>query len=111
MVSIIWRVCSPVRMRESQYAPHAPRVRSGVAILHRLVVLRRFQRHDVPPVAQRDKANLFASQILLDHQAAACGSHKLAGQQPLRRLIRLFRDPAMMTPLPAAKPSAFKTTG
>ena len=57
-------------MAASQYAPMPPVFGPGVAIEDGLVVLRWRQRHDVAAVAQRDEADFFAAQKLLDHQPA-----------------------------------------
>ena len=90
-------------MRRIAIGAHAAGVRTRVAVEDRLVILRRRQRHDVAPVAQRDEADLFAAQELFDHQAAL---------QRAERGFGLRRDPARLTtPLPAASPSAFSTTG
>ena len=73
-----------------------------IAIANRLVVLRGFERDDVFPVAEGDEADFFALQEFFDHQPGArgCGAASASA-----------RSCAMMTPLPAARPSALITTG
>jgi len=49
---------------------HAAGVRTLVAIEHGFVIARRRERDDVAAVAQRDEADLFATEEFFDHQAA-----------------------------------------
>ena len=97
-----YRVCASVRMAAVAVRAHAAGVGAGIAIEDGLVILGGGEGDDVAAVAQRDEADFFAAQKLFDHQAAVSVASAASASA---------RSCAMMTPLPAARPSALSTTG
>ena len=91
---------------------HAARVRAAVAVVARLVVLRARERHDARAVDDGDEARFLADEKVLDddgraglRRTASAAARGRAHARP-RRCVG-----AMMTPLPAASPSALMTIG
>ena len=81
----------------------------SVAVEDPLVVLRRRQRHDVLAVAEGQQRELLALEMLLEHHLGVAEAP--LDEEDLDRLPRLGLVAAMITPFPAASPSAFRTTG
>ena len=75
-----------------------------------LVVLRRGERDRGLAVAQREERRLLADEKLLDHHLGA-GLAQAAAEHHVDRGFGLGDVSAMITPLPAASPSALMTIG
>ena len=81
-----------------------------VAVEDPLVVLGRGQRHDVLAVAERQQRELLALEELLEHDRRS--SPKRRSVKKTSTASRASASVAqMITPLPAASPSAFSTAG
>ena len=102
-VENILRVCASRENRGVAVRAHAAGVGAGVAVEDRLVVLRRRERDYVAPVAERDEADFFAAEKFFDRPTGRVSVASAASASA--------RSCATMTPLPAARPSAFSTTG
>ena len=91
---------------------HAAGVRPRVAFADSLVILRRNQRRHVLAVAEAQKAQFLALQKLLDHHLLLGRSQQFAAEQsPAPFPAQSAAIGQMITPLPAASPSAFTTIG
>ena len=82
----------------------------AVAVADPLVVLGRRQRDHVLAVAEREQRELLALEELLEHDLGV--AEALLDEEDLDGLARLgLASAAMITPLPAARPSALSTAG
>ena len=96
--------------RRGRVGAHAAGVGARVAVADALVILRRRQRQRVRAVDEREEARLLALEEFLDHDLAA-GLAERAGEAGVDRGLGFCARLAMMTPLPAASPSALTTIG
>ena len=99
-----------VEARHRRVAAHAAGVRPLVAVEDPLVVLGRRQRHDVLAVAERQQRELLALEELLQHHRRLAEA-SLGEEDVERRRAPRPRSAQMITPLPAASPSALSTVG
>ena len=86
---------------------HPAGIGAGIAVADALVVLRRSERHHRRAVGQHEQADFLALEEFLDHRARRRGSANSVSTAPAASAIVI----ATVTPLPAARPSAFTTTG
>ena len=60
--------------RRGRVGAHAARVRSAIAVVAALVILRSRERQDVLAADDRDEARFLAAEKLFDHDRAAGGA-------------------------------------
>ena len=89
---------------------HAAGVRARIAIADALVVLRGDQRSHTLAITQYQEGNLFSLKAFFQHHAAPASPSILPLSISARR-GRFFFLLQITTPFPAAKPSAFTTSG
>ena len=95
---------------DGRVGAHAAGVRALVAVEDPLVVLRRGHDDGRLAVAERQQRQLLADEVLLDHDAA--GAEALLDEEVVQGEVGAAgSSSAMTTPLPAARPSNFRTTG
>ncbi len=100
------------RERTRRERAHAAGVRPAVLVEDALVVLRASERDRRPAVAQVEERDLRSGQALFDHDARAGVAELLDPPSPREPRPRPpARLAATVTPFPAARPSAFTTTG
>ena len=90
---------------------HSAGIRALVVIEGALVVLGRDQRHYALTVAHHQERQLFALQAFFQNNSTAGLAQELAASISSAIFCASSFDCATTTPLPAAKPSAFTTTG
>ncbi len=95
--------------RDRRVGPHPAGVRPEVAVEDPLVVLGRGERQRGLAVAQGEQRELLSVEELLDDDLL--GPEPPLDEQRVQRLARRGSSEAMITPLPAANPSALITVG
>ena len=90
---------------------HAAGVRSLIAVVAALVVLRGGERQHLLVARHHDEADFLALQELLDHDGVAGGAETAAEHGAAAAAMAASWVSQMTTPLPAAKPSALTTSG
>ena len=95
--------------RHRRVAAHAAGVRPLVAVEDPLVVLGRGEWDDVLAVAEREQRELFTLEELLQHDGRCPKRRSVKNTSTASRASASLAQ--MITPLPAASPSALSTAG